>query len=201
MLLTIILQAVLYSCVAPEKRSTTFLFEQTKLEQAIKFEQSAGSVNMSISEDIYLSESIYPLLDDYFVEFPLVVKRKDNDYLPLQVEYNFTGEDSLLRFVSYDWEIGRGLPYDQLSRIWKKESSKLDEYNNEYERLKQNIIEQLGKPISEDRQPALTKSNSLDKPDYYTRTTTWETGQLLARFKLIFESQSYRIRFSYYWKN
>ncbi|MBK8872476.1 MAG: hypothetical protein IPN13_00640 [Bacteroidetes bacterium] len=80
------------------------LINQSKISEVMAFERSLNSDVKFYTGDIELSKDIYPLGDKYRVENPLIVQRNSSDYLPITAEYFFTAFDSLVRFISYNWE-------------------------------------------------------------------------------------------------
>ena len=79
----------------------------------------------------------------------------------------------------------------------EEESKKFDTYNREYERIRKILITQLGTPTSTDK---AAKTVSSDRGEYFTRNTLWETGDVHAELDMVFESMTYRVRFTIYWK-
>ena len=79
------------------------------------------------------------------------------------------------------------------------ESTKLDGYNQEYEKIKAELILKFGQPNEQDTKPQTTESTS-GRGDYLSRNTVWETEEFYAKLNMIFESMTYRIRLNYYWK-
>jgi hypothetical protein len=128
---------------------------------------------------------------------PVIVQREPLKYLPVYAEYFYTPEDSILRLTSYDWEKGRYNNFFDKQKMWKEESKKFDTYNNEYERIKKVLLIQLGTPTSTD---TTAKTISSDRGKYFTRNTSWETENVHAELNMIFESMTYRVRLTLYWK-
>jgi hypothetical protein len=81
--------------------------------------------------------------------------------------------------------------------MWKEESKKSHIYNSEYERIKKVLLNQLGTPVSTD---TTAKTVSSDRGKYFERNTLWETEELHAELNMIFESMTYRVRLTIYWK-
>ena len=173
--------------------------EQTTIDKAIDFENSLGEKIEHLEIKISLSKSIYPLVDKYKIAQPIIVQRKQTGFLPLNVEYFYSEPDSIIRYVSYDWEKEMYVNFMEKQKTWKVESKKLKEYNAEYEKIKATLIEELGQPTTQDKEPQKTKSTS-ERGDYLTRNTVWETDDYYSNLNLIFESMTYRIRCYYYWK-
>ncbi len=171
--------------------------KQTNISEVIAFEKSIDHNAKFISQNVSLSKDYYPLADKYQVANPVIVQREPLDYLPIYAEYYFTPSDSILRLASYDWEKGRYDNFFDKQKMWKKESKKLDIYNKEYERIKKVLLIQLGTPTSTD---TTAKTESSDRGKYFTRNTLWETEDVHAELNMIFESMTYRVRFTIYWK-
>lgn len=173
--------------------------EQCKIQKVIDYEKALSSKSEFLEMNVTLSRSIYPLSDQYKTAKPIIVKREQTGFLPLYAEYFYSESDSILRFISYDWERDKYGNFFKKQEIWNEESKKLKKYNREYERIKSNLVTQFGKPTIEDKEPKKVKSTS-DRGDYLTRNTNWETESYHAELSLIFESMTYRIRMNYYWK-
>lgn len=175
--------------------------EQCKIQKVIDYEKELSNKSEFLKMNSSLSKSVYPLLDQYKIANPIIVKRKQTGFLPLYAEYYYSASDSILRYVSYDWERDKFGNFFKKQEIWKEESTKLNEYNKEYERIKSNLETQLGKPTTEDKELQKVKSDDPERGDYYTREANWETDAYHAEVGMIFESMTYRIRMIYYWKN
>lgn len=173
--------------------------KQSKVDQVIEYEKSLSSDYEILEKNVSLSKSVFPNLGVYKIGNPFIVKRKQTGFLPVYSEYFFSKEDRILRYVSYDWERERFGNYFKKQEIWKEESTKLDGYNKEYERLKTALIKEFGNPKSQDVEPQITKSSSGGK-DYLSRNTVWETDESNIKLNMIFASTTYRIRLNYYWK-
>jgi len=135
--------------------------------------------------------------DKYQVANPIIVQREPLVYLPIYAEYYFTPGDSILRLASYDWEKDRFGNFFNKQKMWKEESKKLDTYNKEYERIRMVLLPQLGTPTSTD---TTAKEISSDRRKYFTRETLWETDDVHAKLSMVFESITYRVRLTIYWK-
>ena len=173
--------------------------EQTVLQKAVEFEKSLSDEYEILDKNVSLSKSVFPLLDEFQISKPFIVKRKQDGFLPVYAEYFFSQKDSVLRYISYDWEKSRYGNYFDKQKMWQEESTKLSEYNQEYENLKSELIVKLGKPKEEDSKPQTKPSNSGGK-DYLARSTVWETEEIHGKLNMVFASNTYRIRLNYYWK-
>jgi hypothetical protein len=171
--------------------------KQTRVSDVIAFEKQIDPDATFLSQNVSLSKDYYPLADKYQVTNPVIVQRKAQVYLPVYAEYFFTPGDSVLRLVSYDWEKDRYGNFFDKQKTWKEESQKFDTYNKEYERIKSALIAQLGNPTTADATP---KEQSGDRGNYFTRASVWETDDVYAKLNMIFESMTYRIRLTLYWK-
>lgn len=170
---------------------------QSKISEAIAFEKSIDPNARFLSQNVSLSSDYYPLASKYRVSNPVIVNRKVKGYLPVYVEYFYTPGDSILRLISYDWEKDKYGNLFAKQKLWQEESKKLDVYNQEYEKIKTSLINQIGKPGAED---TAAKEVKGDRGNYYTRSTVWESELIHADLNLIFEAMTYRIRFTLYWK-
>jgi hypothetical protein len=177
----------------------TIWTNQTKVDKVIQYEKTTNANVEFLNMNVTLSKSIYPLIDTFKIAKPLIVKREQNGFLPLYVEYFYSEPDSILRYISYDWERAKFDNLFKKKEILKEESNKLKEYNSEYERIKRHLLTQLGAPIKEDLEPQKILSNE-NRGEYFTRSTTWDSSDYHAELKMIFESMTYRIRMNYYWK-
>lgn len=173
--------------------------KQTNVQKAIDFEKSLTENIEFLNQNVALSKSIYPLIDKYQISKPIIIKRELKGELPVYAEYFFSLPDSTIRYIGYDWEIEKYGNYFNKLKIWKEESKKLNKYNSKYEQIKLFITNKLGKPIEEDIAPKKTKSN-WDNEEYLTRNTVWENKEIYSSLNLIFASNTYRIRWNYYWK-
>ena len=173
--------------------------EQSKIDKVIAYEKGLSKKSEFLKINSSLSKSVYPLLDQYKMANPIIVKRKQTGFLPLYAEYYYSASDSILRYVSYDWERDKFGNFFDKQKIWDEEKTKLKEYNKEYERIKTQLETQIGKPTTEDKEPQITKSTA-GRGDYLSREANWETDEYHAEVGMIFESMTYRIRMTYYWK-
>ncbi len=171
--------------------------KQTKISEVIAFEKSINSKAKFLSQNVSLSKDYYPLADKYRVANPVIVQREPLEYLPIYAEYFFTPNDSILRLASYDWEKGRYDNFFDKQKMWEEESKKFGIYNKEYERIKKVLLTQLGTPTSTD---TTAKTVSSDRGTYFTRNTLWETEDVYAELNMIFESMTYRVRLTIYWR-
>ena len=190
---TIIVISSLTNAFGQEKIWT----KQTKISEIIAFEKGINPNAKFLSQNVSLSKDYYPSSDKYQVTNPVIVQREPLEYLPIYAEYFYTPGDSILRLASYDWEKDRYGNFFDKQKMWKEESKKFDTYNNEYERVKKILVSQLGTPTSTD---TAAKTVSSDRGKYLTRNTLWEKEDVHADLNMIFESMTYRIRLTIYWK-
>ena len=78
--------------------------EQCKIAKVIEYEKKLSSKSEFLDINSSLSKSVYPLLDNYKMAKAIIVKREQTGFLPLYAEYYYSSSDSVLRYVSYDWE-------------------------------------------------------------------------------------------------
>jgi hypothetical protein len=171
--------------------------KQSKLSEIIAFEKAIATQPKILNQNVSLSKDYYPLFDTYQVTLPLIIARDPVGYLPVFAEYFYTPQDSMVRLISYDWEKEKYGNFFDKPKLWKKESKKLDTYNEEYERVRKILIGQLGTPTAADTK---LKEVSYERGSYFTRETSWETEELHAELSMIFESATYRVRLTLYWK-
>ncbi len=174
--------------------------KQTTFDKAIEYEKSLSGKIEFLDMNVSLSKSIYPLVDNYKIAKPIIIHRQKTGFLPLYAEYFYSENDSILRYISYDWERDKYGNFYNKQEIWKEESKKLKQYASEYEKIKLSLIEQLGEPTTQDFEPQKTKSTA-GRGDYLSRNTVWDTDKYYSKLNIIFESMTYRIRWYYYWKN
>ena len=174
--------------------------EQSNVKKAIEFEKSISENIEFLEQNVSLSKSSYPLADKYDLTNPIIIKREIKGELPVYAQYFFSKSDSIIRFVSYDWEIDKYGNYFKKQEIWKQEAKKLDKYNGKYNQIKSFLSESIGEPTISDSEPKLTKSK-WGKEDYLSRKTEWETDKIYSSLSLVFASNTYRIRWNYYWKD
>jgi len=184
--------------------SLTYIFgqeriwtKQTKISEVIAFEKEINQNAKFLSQNVSLSKDYYPLVDKYPISNPIIVQRDPIEYLPLYAEYFYSQGDSILRLASYDWEKDRYGNFFDKQKMWAEESKKFDIYNKEYERIKSVLLTQLETPTSADTK---AKEVNSERGKYFTRETLWETENIHAELNMIFESMTYRIRLTIYWK-
>lgn len=178
---------------------TIIWLKKSNIQKVIKFEASLSKGYEKLHKNVSLSKSIFPLIEDYKIALPLIIKREQTGFLPIYAEYFYSIPDSTLRYISYDWEKEKYGNLFEKRDLWKEEATKLKEYNEEYKIIKSKLIKKLGNPTTQDTEPIKTKSRS-GRGDYLSRNTIWENDNYYAKLNMIFESMTYRIRLSYYWK-
>ena len=136
------------------------------------------------------------MVDKYKIAKPVIIQRKQTGFLPLYTEYFYSESDSIIRYISYDWEREKYGNFFKKQEIWEEESKKLNQYNSEFDIIKSTLIKQLGEPTSQDTEPQQTESTS-GRGDYLTSSTVWETDNHYSKLTMIFESMTYRIRWYY----
>jgi hypothetical protein len=171
--------------------------KQSKISEVIAFEKEINPKAKFLDQSVSLSKDYYPLADKYSVTNPVIVQREPLEYLPIYAEYFYTPGDSILRLASYDWEKDRYGNFFDKQKMWKEESKKFETYNSEYERIKKVLLLQLGTPSSTD---TVAKTENSDRGKYFTRETLWETENLHAELNMVFETMTYRVRLTMYWK-
>lgn len=175
-----------------------YWMNQSKVSEALKFEKSLTQSVEILEQKTFLSESVFPKIDEFEIAQPLIVKRSNDEFLPLHIEYFFSEQDSILRFISYDWEKEKYSSYQEKSQIWKIESTKLDSYNSEYEKIKNELMSELGIPVFADEN--LITVENKQETESYSKQTIWENQNTYSKLTLNFGNQTFRIRLSHYWK-
>lgn len=197
--LLLILTLVILTSSIGKNEEVKIWTQQTTIDEAINFEKSLNKKIKFLKMNVSLSRSIFPLIDKYKIAKPIIVQREQAGFLPLYAEYFYSEPDSIIRYISYDWEKEKYGNFFKKQEIWKDESKKLKEYNSEYEKIKSVLIKHLGEPSTQDKEPQKTESVS-GRGDYLSRNTVWETEEHYSKLNMIFESMTYRIRWYYYWK-
>ena len=175
--------------------------KQTKIDEVKKFESELNSDLKLLDMNVSLSKSIFPRVKEFNLANPLIVPRKKSDFLPVYAEYFYSKTDSILRYVSYNWERNRYGNFDDKKKDWKNQNSKLEKYDAEYHRIKVQLIEQFGLPNEQDVGPLKDLfEHGSGGPDYFSRNTIWETNKRYMKLNMIFGGSTYRIRLYYYWK-
>lgn len=165
---------------------TSIWTKQTNIRKAISYEDSLNGNLEIIERNVSLSESIYPLLRNFTLAQPLIVKRKENGFLPLYIEYFFSKPDSVIRFISYNWEKERYGNFFDKQKSWQEENTKENKYNLEFEEIKRQLIRKYGQPTN-------LNVKQVDN-------LVWNHKDYYAELNLIFKPTTHRIRFTYYWK-
>lgn len=173
------------------------LIKQSKISEVMTFERSLNSDVKFYTGNIELSQDIYPLVDKYRIENPLIVQRNSSDYLPLTAEYFFTASDSLVRFISYIWEKNRFGDLSEKMKQDESESKNIIFYNKEFDRIQSVIESYYGKPDYDDKKP---QEKSSSKGTYYLRRSKWDFDDKYGSLTMIFGEDTYRISFRIYWK-
>ena len=195
--LLILFTFILAGCSSSKKLN--LWTKQSKIGEVKKFETELNPNSEFLEMNVSLSESIFPRVKEFDMSKPLIVRREKTSLLPIYAEYFYSKPDSILRYISYDWENNRYGNYNDKKKDWEKQSTKLTEYNAEYERIKKQLIKEFNQPINQDDGPQETKSD-YGRPDYLSRNTIWETDKRFMKLNMIFGASTYRIRLYYYWK-
>ena len=195
--LLILFTFILTGCSSSKKLN--LWTKQSKIGEVKKFETELNPNSEFLEMNVSLSESIFPRVKEFDMSKPLIVRREKTSLLPIYAEYFYSKPDSILRYISYDWENNRYGNYNDKKKDWKKQSTKLTEYNVEYERIKKQLIKEFNQPIKQDDGPQETKSD-YGGPDYLSRNAIWETDKRFMKLNMIFGASTYRIRLYYYWK-
>ncbi len=171
--------------------------KQCNVAEVIAFEKNLDPDAKFLSYNVSLSKEYYPLADRYQTANPIIVQRKAVAALQVYAEYFYTPNDSLLRLISYDWEKGRYGDLKDMLESRKDESGKLEIYQGEYVRIREQLIKMFGKPNQVDEQ---LKSVPFGEQSYLSQKTLWENEAVHANLNMIFGAGTYRIRLTLYWK-
>jgi len=171
--------------------------KQSEISEVIAFEKEINPEAKFLSKNVQIFKDYYPLADKYIVTNPIIIQRKALVYLPIYAEYFYTPEDSVLRLASYDWEKDRFANFFDKQKLWEEECKKFPTYNKEYERIKSMLIREFGIPTNTDTK---AKEVESERGKYLARETLWETESVYSKLNMIFESKTYRIRLTIYWK-
>jgi len=175
--------------------------KQTKVDEVKSFESKLNPDLEFLKMNVSLSESIFPRVKEFDMANPLIARREKTNLLPIYVEYFYSKPDSILRYVSYDWENNRYGNYNDKKKDWETQSTKLTEYNVEYELIKTQLIKEFGQPTQQDKEPIQTLfEHGEPNSNYSLRNTIWETEKKFMKLNMIFGASTYRIRLYYYWK-
>ena len=174
-----------------------FWMHQTKIDEVLKFEKAIKENFEILEQKVLLSPSVFPKVEEMDIEFPFIVKR-EGGFLPLYAEYYFTKDDSIIQYISYNWEHERFGSYQAVSALWNKEKFKLSQYDSAYEKIKEYLISELLIPKKEDKE--LVKRLYGGNTEYFSKETLWENEDFESKLTLLFGNQTFRIRWVYYWK-
>jgi hypothetical protein len=97
---------ILASCVTNREIFRAERFEdfgKLTVSKAEKIENKLGSKDETPSYKISIGESIYPNKKDFILETPKTFVRTENGKFELETEYFYTGSDSIVRVVMYEW--------------------------------------------------------------------------------------------------
>jgi hypothetical protein len=180
-------------------KELTILEIQTDTQNVALLEKCVGKYER-LQQNIHLTEGAFPAFKNYKMALPLIFKRQETGFLPMQAEYFYSEPDLKIRYVSYDWERGRPVNLDKMPAIWREESKKLPEYNQEYERIKIEVIKKFGTPTSQDNKPQIKKHPNYKELYYLVKESIWENDKFYAKLYMAFGSPNYMIRLYYYWK-
>jgi hypothetical protein len=198
-LLTILSIALLSLSLVKTDSNEDIWTKQSHVKEIIAYESQLDPYSKFIDHNISLSLNSIPELKKYKVTKPIIVQRQTTEYLPLYTHYYFTESDSIVRYISYNWELELYGNLFKKIELFKKEKDKIKIYNKEYKRIKKDLIKKFGKPKSEDSTPKETSSKNDDEI-YLSRLTEWENDKYYSKLSLIFASAAYKIEMTYYWK-
>jgi hypothetical protein len=179
-----------------------FLFDQKKVKDITTIEESFKSRKRE-TRKVTVSDDFFPGATKYDLEFPITFDRKDDEFNPFSVvQYYYTGNDSLVRLIVYDWDKTQIITsFLDLQKELKNESKRLNEYNVKYDELLKNITEKLGRPISGDGKIKEIKDG---QSSYIERKSKWTRDNCTVELNMIFTTDNrtigtFRIRTKIYW--
>ena len=112
----ILIQIFLYPFITYNGYSEKiFWLKQSNIKEIIKFEKDFKSDFLVKNEMI--SSYYLPDIDKYELAKPIIARR--DNLLPLYTQYYYSKQDSIVRCIIYDFEVGRYENYDKKEKIWK----------------------------------------------------------------------------------
>lgn len=166
-----------------EEDLTNFNFEQNDVQNVMQLESSLNSTRIETETKYYLSNSLFPDASKNQLAQPLIFQRKTISLIPLQVDYYFEENDSIIKCVLYNWS--GNYPYQKVSVLNDHG------YRNKYKAIVANLKSKLGSPLSQSGDLA----QDINEEFY----TTWETDEITATLRMYLSLTTKRIRFTIYW--
>ena len=179
-----------------------FLFDQKKVKDITTIERLFKSRKRE-TRKATVSDDFFPGATKYDLEFPITFDRRDDQFSPFSVvQYYYTGNDSLVRLIVYDWDKTQIISnFFDLQKELKNEAKRLKEYNAKYDELLKSITDKIGKPNSGDGKVQEIKDG---KSSYIERKGKWTSDNCTVELNMIFTTDNrtmgtFRIRTKIYW--
>lgn len=120
-------------------------FDRLKIDVVQKFESRNKSENISPKHLITVGESIYPNVNKYQLETPLMFTRKENKHFQLVTDYYYVAADSSVKVIMYQWEDGPA----QKNSLPKRENlqEKLSRFQSKFNGLSDMLTKHFGEPL------------------------------------------------------
>lgn len=179
-----------------------FLITRKSLTEIRKYEDSIKSKNLGYIKT-KVADEYFPTAKANKDYYPLTYSRTNDSFYPnLQVQYFYNEKDSTLLSTSYDWDIMKYV------KNLKTDGSKFDieikrekDYLKKYRAIKEQLIENFGKPSS-------TEENKTNDGLFYRLKWDNESLNILVLLKfsrelkqfpgnMKFGSYAIRVKFDY----
>jgi len=179
-----------------------FLIARKNLTEIRKYEDSIKSKNLGYIKT-QVADEYFPTAKANIDYYPLTYTRTNDSFYPnLQVQYFYNEKDSTLLSTSYDWDIMNYV------KNLKTDGSKFDieikrekDYLKKYRAIKEQLIENFGKPSS-------TEENKTNDGLFYRLKWDNESLNILVLLKfsrelkqfpgnMKFGSYAIRVKFDY----
>lgn len=166
-----------------EEDLTNFNFEQNDVQNVVQLESSLNSTRIETETKYTLSNSLFPYASKTQLAQPLIFQRKAISLIPLQVDYYFEENDSIIKCVLYNWS--GNYPYQKVSDLND------DGYRNKYKAILTNLKSKLGSPLSQ--------SGDLTQDTNEEFHAKWEKDKITATLRMYLSLTTKRIRLTIYW--
>lgn len=155
----------------------TFRLDQHDVRQARAQEQARGAIEQE-PKSFYMMQSRYELDPT-----PVVFQRQPEGFEPTPtVKYFYSLPDSTVRVVTYEWD--RDASAD-LEEPEPEPTERLGEYNAQYEKLRAELVRELGDPEAAQELREQRGSSGL----YWSRSDEWRTNDHEVSMELAFSSE------------
>ena len=120
-------------------------FSRLKINAVQKFESRNKSENITPKHLICIGESIYPNVNQYRLETPLMFRRRENKHFQLETDYYYVSADSSVKVVMYQWDDGQAQKNNHLKSENVKE--KFSRFQLKFNWLSDHLTKHFGKPL------------------------------------------------------